>query len=904
MNKFFLKVFCSLVFSFSIAYAEDVSFVDHDPSQIDFDQIVAGAPPQEKRRRTKQKAEAKERKQNLNANAAIPDTWKLKFDYPVNIIQPQNSLYYQFNVGVGFLYFSGVKGNLMGNPPRSFFRVINGVNLIVAETVPLKGSYTYNRTPLFESTIGYRILPWFKVGISYQHQSGVTFQTAALDAFRPDVLRSKADFTSNLSLDGLMAKFGFEGPHPAVIRKIAVSPNLSLGVGLGWQTWRRNMVKYYQIQNSLSLADILPLRQKVSANCIWMADLGLRFQTTDIDSNTSVTMGCKYNQWGQARNIGKLSQQGSQKVALLNPFHIKTVYQFAPYLGVQWNFPNTYVNKSPYTIDGKNPNRFVPMIKNVSNFQPKESLWTQFNAGVGLLYFSNVRANLTGVPAQPFRDPANAALDVSIDAPLQGRLRYNKTPLFEYLIGYRFFPWFKAALSYQHQGNITVQSQAVNNVVDNAAPVNNTSWARFTSNLDLDAIETKFFFELPYPMIVKNVSCSPFLALGVGIGWQTWSKMQTQYYHLLAQFSSLSNLRLHQKISENLVWSGDVGFRWQSAFPDSNFSILTGCKYNQWGQARNMGMLSQQSAHKFGLFDPLKIKTVYQIAPYIGVQWNFSSAYANKRPYSIEGKSVNRWKPFFVNADYLQSSKNFWAQFNVAPGFLYFSDVRANFSMQPNFEFLIATPPSVPYRGRLSYNKTPLFEYILGYQFFSWYKLSLSYQHQGGITIQSKWIDIPTRNIVGAVVSQAQFQFNSNVSLDGITLKNYFELPKALILKGVSTTPYLALGIGPAWQTWNRTEAVPSHLQDGLFVSTTASARQKVSANLMWMVDLGFRLRSALPDPGLNILLGCKYNQWGQARSIGKASQQGRSKMVIFAQPFSIKVVYQFAPYVGVQWNF
>ena len=733
MNRFFLRVFFALIFSFSLIHAEDIAFIDHDPSQAEFDptQIIAEAPrvkrARAKYKKVKAKDQAKDQRQKnkSNSNAAIPDTWKLKFDYPINIIQPQNSVYYQFNVGVGFLYFSGVKGNLMGNPPAFFS---NGGGVFIpptASTVPLKGSYTYNRTPLFESVLGYRILPWFKAGISYQHQSGVTFQTAAMDAFAAgNPLRSKADFISNLSLDGLMAKFCFEGPHPAVIRKIAVTPNLSLGIGIGWQTWSRNKVLYYRIVNRSSLVNTLLLRQKISANCIWMADFGLRFQSTDINSNASITMGCKYNQWGQARSIGKLTQQGSQKVALLNPFRIKTVYQFAPYLGVQWNFPNTYVNKHPYTIDGKNPNRFVPMITNVSNFQPKESLWTQFNAGVGFLYFSGVRANFAGLPRQVFNDSTNVSPDVSINAPLQGRLRYNKTPLFEYLIGYRFLPWFKAALSYQHQGNITVQSRAVNNVVNNTV-FSNTSWARFTSNLSLDAIEAKFFFELPYPMVIKNVSCSPFLAVGGGIGWQTWSKMQTNYYHMLPQFAGFRILRLHQKVSENFVWSGDVGFRWQSAFPNPNFSILTGCRYNQWGQARNMGKLSQQSSHKFGLSDPLKIKTMYQIAPYIGVQWNFANIYANKRPYSIEGKSVNRWKPFFVNSDYLEASKNFWTQFNVAPGFLYFSDVRANFALQPNSEFIFMTPASVPYRGRLSYNKTPLFEYLLGYQFLFLVQISI-----------------------------------------------------------------------------------------------------------------------------------------------------------------------------------
>ena len=861
-----------------------------------------------KYKKTKAQEKAKEKKQQQKNNSAIPDTWKLKFDYNIDLIQPRPSFFYQTNIGVGFLYFSGVKGNLMGNPPNAF------VTQATAFTAPIKGSYTYNRTPLFENIIGYRIFPWLKAGISYQHQAGITFQTAAVHSFVPAnfLLDSKAQLTSEVSLDGAMAKVYFENPHPAVIRRLAISPSIAFGLGIGWQTWRRTKVLYYQMfPTNRSVAEQLILRQKISANCIWMVDVAFRMQSTDIDSNISVTMGCKYNQWGQARNIGKLSQQGAQNLGLLNPFRIKTVYQFAPYLGLQWNFPNTYVSKHPYTINGKNPDRFAPTLARLSSFQPKESLWTQFNAGIGFLYFATVRGNLATVPSTLF---TRAAFPISVSAPLRGRLSYNQTPLFEYLVGYRFFPWFKAALSYQHQGNITVQTRSLDNIVVPAVPAarGRASWAKFTSNLDLDAIETKFFFELPYSMIIKNISCTPLLAAAVGIGWQSWTQMDVEYSSMGPTNNpgifNFGVVPLHSKVSQNLVWSADAALRFQSALPSSSFSFLMGCKYNQWGQARNMGMLSQQASHKFGLLDPLKIKTVYQFAPYLGVQWDFVDTYTGKKPYSIGGKSINRWRPWFVSTDYLQKMNCFWAQFNVAPGFLYFSDVRGNLALRPAAQFTLLTGPSNPYRGRLIYNKTPLFEYMLGFRFTPWYKLALSYQHQGGVTIQSKWLSFNTV-IPGSQVSQQQVQFRSNVSFDGIMLKNYFEYPKALIFKGTATTPYIAPGFGVGWQTWSKNEILHSSgFSDArpvqIFSGTEHGIRQKISANFIWMVDVGFRIRSALPNPGLNILVGCKYNQWGQARNIGKASQQGRNKTGMLAQPFRIKVIYQFAPYLGVQWNF
>ena len=65
----------------------------------------------------------------------------------------------------------------------------------------------------------------------------------------------------------------------------------------------------------------------------------------------------------------------------------------------------------------------------------------------------------------------------------------------------------------------------------------------------------------------------------------------------------------------------DIGMRIQSAYPNSKFSLIIGTKYNQWGQARSIGKMTQQGAHKIALGHPLIIKTVYQFAPYLGVQW-------------------------------------------------------------------------------------------------------------------------------------------------------------------------------------------------------------------------------------------------------------------------------------------
>ena len=116
------------------------------------------------------------------------------------------------------------------------------------------------------------------------------------------------------------------------------------------------------------------------------------------------------------------------------------------------------------------------------------------------------------------------------DVPFKGRLSYNRTPLFEFLIGYRINNSIKIALSYQHQAGITIQSKALLAFPDSARPRTDPEVAQFISNLSLDALMAKLYFELPYSLIFKNLATSPYLAVGIGPGWQTWSRVTNQLY--------------------------------------------------------------------------------------------------------------------------------------------------------------------------------------------------------------------------------------------------------------------------------------------------------------------------------------------------------------------------------------
>lgn len=542
-------------------------------------------------------------------------------------------------------------------------------------------------------------------------------------------------------------------------------------------------------------------------------------------------------------------------------------------------------------------NPWIPYFLKGDGFQNSGVFWTQFNVGVGFLYFAGLRGNLMGRPTVNFVH-ANTTPFAPIfrDIPIKGRLSYNRTPLFEYLLGYKLKSGAKIALSYQYQGGITVQTRSLSAYL--SAATSSSDMGKFTSALSLNAILFKFYFNLsPYAMVMKNLSFLPYLAAGIGPGWQSWTGVEVDYSRNNTLFSGRT-LPLSQKISANAVWMLDTGFRIQSVFPSPSFSAYLGCKYNQWGQARSIGNIFQQGSRKQGLNHPFRVKTVYQFAPYLGVQWNFPNTNM-PTPYCKKGKVMNPWIPYFIKTSSFQCPQGFFTQFSTGVGFLYFSGLRGNLMGRPAVNFGFTLFRDVPIKGRLTYNPTPLFEYLFGYKINTRVKCALSYQHQGGVNVRSKalWAYVPAANSSTNLV-----QFSSKLSLNAILLKVYFELPYAMAMKGLSFTPYLAVGVGPGWQSWTLTQVYYTW-GNASFVGDILRLRQKISANAVWMIDKGFRIQSAYPNSSFSVLVGAKYNQWGQARSLGKMSQQGTHKQAL-DQPVRIKTVYQFAPYVGVQWLF
>ncbi len=274
----------------------------------------------------------------------------------------------------------------------------------------------------------------------------------------------------------------------------------------------------------------------------------------------------------------------------------------------------------------------------------------------------------------------------------------------------------------------------------------------------------------------------------------------------------------------------------------------------------------------------------------------------------------NTWTPYFTKTCNVQPKQATFVQANIATGLLYFSGVRGN--LVPNsagfstFRELFGVSPVKSNRkmqGRLNYNRTPLCELVFGYQWNNIIKTGLSFQSQTNVSVFSQAQIVPV-NVVPvegdlAGGTSTQGQFFSDLNLYALAVKGYFTFPYSLVVKMVSITPYLSLGVGPCWQTWKR--IVVSYSMPAMTNVVSFDFNQKISANAFFTMDLGFSTTWLIKNKTFNLVKGTRFNVWGQARSMGKARDQTfTSERSYLVSPLSIETLYQFAPYIGLTCDF
>lgn len=802
--------------------------------------------------------------------------WKPYFPWVGNF-QTKESVFAEVNIGIGFLYFSDVQANL-GNKPTSLFSQIG--------SVPDKQDLSYSKTPLFEYIVGYRFTNWLKFALSYQNQSNIYLQTRTLLNTSGTDSTARVQFGADVQLNSIIGKFYFELPWPMLIKTLAFSPYIAGGPGVSWQSWSNITDRIFQLSSVTFLGTDVPYRQKTVANVCAMIDAGLRIHGAYPNSNFSMTAGCKYNYWGQTRNLGKLEQQGSFKRGLIGPFNIKNLYSFAPYIGLHWDFP---VEKGA-TIAGRSTHTSEIFFVSPKSVYKQPCVTAQVNIGPTFLYFSGLRGNLAGQPSSLFFGSGPSI-------PLNRRLSYIKSPLVECILGYRLNRWLEMGISYLYLNETMISSRWF---AGRGPDAFESAQSQFQSYLNLNAFMAKFSADL-ITGVVQSMAWTPFISVGVGPSWQSWTDVEIERTAVIGGTFRNDFLYLRDAIIANASWMADAGIKIRNASPDFVFSFVAGCKYSQWGQVRNIGKLSKQNGLHMGLVQPICVKMMYSFTPYLGMQWDFPVSYC----YKIGNKSINTWVPFITKAKNIQKRFSLMTQVNIGPGILFFDQINGNFGGVPAANFI--QHGSSPFQGSLRYNITPVYEFVLGYRFFQWFKSAIAYQTQKSLFFSTK--PIPGKGAMtedGDPIDSAKNQFRAHLTLDSFMLKFYFELPLPLVFKGYAISPYIAASNGVGWQSWtnmrvNRILDAPSTI--GLS-SMNQAIRQKIIANYVWMAEGGFRVRNATPNFPFSGVFGCKYIQWGQTRNIGKLSQQANNQRLGITKPFRIKVLGSITPYVGLQWNF
>lgn len=778
------------------------------------------------------------------------------------------ALFSEFNVGPNFL---------------TFYKV--GFNKSRPGGVTPPSNFKYNRTPLFEYIVGYRLNSWFKFGLSYQNQSGVSVYApefivnSLIDNRIANIhlaLRSLETF--NLDIDGLMAKVYFSVPDAIKMGPIASNFFLGLGLGASWQTY--SMGSYtLRIPPIFNVFPGLQVQgftgHRTVTNASFMIDAGMKTTSCRFNPPFSISLGCKFNYWGQMRNI-----PCADTVTL----KVKKLYSFAPYLGWTWNFP-----VETYTIKKRTTDTWHPFIAQNTLLNAKPSLAAEINIGPSFTRFSKTKGNMMPVPPSIFQLRGNTET-----APLQGSLNSSYFPLIEYAIGYQIFPWFKTGISYQYQTPTPVRSEDVFTLGIRSDALEKLTYISYFS---INSLMLKFGFEFPYAAVIKKMALNPYLGAGCGASWQSWTSGQTLREDTGGTTPSrLTLLQIRDKNIANASWMIDLGLKLKNATPDFLFSILFGCKYNQWGQVRNIGKTTEQDNFGKGLFRPIKAKIMYSFTPYIAAQWNFPTA-----PFSYKKASSFG----FRSSAKIEQKNRLFTSLNIGPGFLFFHKVRGNLTVEPVSE--------APYVGNatdldhLNYNVAPLFDYSIGYRFHHAFNFAFSYLYQPRMSVSSKVFQGDPIVFPLLPNDVPNTELRTFLSLNALLGKVTLETPFALLIRNWASSLYAGFGGGVGWQTWSNPYVIrslsDSQISDG-YLNVIDPLKEVIMSNFAFQCDAGFRIRNNSFMEAFSLQVGCKYTQWGRLSKLGSAKNQFGNSTAAIQIPVRIQIVGSVTPYIGFQWNF
>lgn len=254
-------------------------------------------------------------------------------------------------------------------------------------------------------------------------------------------------------------------------------------------------------------------------------------------------------------------------------------------------------------------------------------------------------------------------------------------------------------------------------------------------------------------------------------------------------------------------------------------------------------------------------------------------------------------------------------------GFLYFAGVHGNLSPQPAQLFTSIALSNYPVKGKIEYNRTPVFTFDLGWNLTNWLSCAATLQCQQNIHIRTKPLQFAGRTIQPlAEDTFAQVNFQSFLDLYSIGGKILLNWSNLLRFSGWKMGLFIGGSCAAGWQSWTEVQAIQTYFNSRQDVLTNASIsfRDKYFANFSYTGDSGVVFKPTNIFAKMSIRLGCKFIGWGAARGLGALKDQKDIKRLTssnaafgstaiysnYFKPFRIKTIYSWTPYVGINWDF
>lgn len=258
----------------------------------------------------------------------------------------QSRMFTEIEVGLGFLYFSNVKGILNLRP----YTIQEG-------PLEIKRSLEYNRSPLFTFDFGWRLADWLSLAVTMQSQQNVHIRTKPTEAAIDDGFLW-SNFQSYVDFNSIGGKLLFTWPNMIRFNGWGMSLFIGGSCAGGWQSWTdvQSGVTFFANNDDDKTAPFgltLSFRDKYFGNFTYTGDTGLLFKPTNIFAKMSIRLGCKVISWGATRGLGASKDQrditrvpspddvlGNPTVYphYFKPIRIGTIYSWAPYVGINWDF--------------------------------------------------------------------------------------------------------------------------------------------------------------------------------------------------------------------------------------------------------------------------------------------------------------------------------------------------------------------------------------------------------------------------------------------------------------------------------------------------------------------------------------------------------------------------------------